>query len=182
MAISEAQHRQRIEARAKVRAKVGRKLGSKMPATIEREKKALTRIEVFEELTQKTFGLSHKLLEAQTVTALGTYIIATIHVNENGEKKLTRVRDLERIEKILNTGVVGKDYIIVEGHLPDWRAVESLFNRFYGKPTEHVQFSGIVSLAEMAKEADTIEQRARAAKIIEHVELPATPGPETSHD
>ena len=171
MAASEAQRIALANARANIKAKRGRKLGSKMPATIEREKKALTRTEVFEELTQKTFGLSHKLLEAQTVTALGTYIIATIHVNENGEKKLTRVRDLERIEKILNTGVVGKDYIIVEGHLPDWRAVESLFNRFYGKPTEHVQFSGIVSLAEMAKEASTIEQRASEARVIEHVEL-----------
>ena len=54
----------------------------------------------------------------------------------------------------------------------DWRAADALMDRLFGKPTERHEIVAAISLVELAKHAETIETDARAARVIDHVDIP----------
>ena len=112
----------------------GRKKGSKLPKTLEKLKQ-------LEALKQRVFAMTNKLVNAQAMIALGTHKMICVHKTAEGMKAET-VRDEDRMQSFLDTGVYGKDYLIVVGKEPDFRAGDALLNRAYGKPTESVEHSG----------------------------------------
>lgn len=101
---------------------------------------------------------ARKIIDAQTVAALGTYHILAISFDEEGNKHLNIVRDMKRQENLIESGTLGKDYFIVEGTLPDWRAGDAILNRAWGKPKETTVVEGdfTFSLRALHKQAEEL--------------------------
>lgn len=114
--------------------KPGRPLGRKNDSTIEKEK-------VAKEIQQQIFKIAHKLINAQLIAAQGTHKIVRLFKKE-GVMATEVIRDITRMQELLDTGVYGKDYIILSGAEPDWRAADALINRALGKPIESIEMSG----------------------------------------
>lgn len=108
----------------------GRPKGKKNKATLEKEK-------VMAAVRQQILKKADKLINSQVITALGTYKIVVIE-KVDGIMRATTVRDNDHMDELLNTGVLGKDYLIVAGSVPDWKAGDALLNRALGKATEHI--------------------------------------------
>ena len=85
-----------------------------------------------------------KLVESQTIVAIGTHHMITIRFDDDGTRHTEIVRDDKRQEKLLTEGVYGKDYLIIEGTPADWRAGDALLNRAFGKPKETLEIDGEV--------------------------------------
>ena len=113
----------------------GRKKGSKAPKTFEKEK-------MLEGIRQTIFGMSHKLVMAQSVPALGTYKMLRPFIGEDGLPHTETVRNMDDMQDLIDKGVHGKDYLIVVGDKPDHKAVSALLDRAFGKPVESVEHSG----------------------------------------
>jgi hypothetical protein len=111
------------------------KRGKKTVKTIQKEI-ALERIK------QTIFGMADKLVMAQTVPALGTYKMIRPFIGEDGLPHTETIRDMDRMQELIDTGVHGKDYLIVAGDKPDHKAVSALLDRAFGKPVESVEHSG----------------------------------------
>lgn len=114
--------------------KPGRPKGSRSLENIARDK-ALSAIQM------RIFKMSMKLVNSQAVAALGTHKVITMEKDEDGVMHVKTIRDEKKMTELLDTGEYGKDYLIVVGAEPDWKAAESLFNRAYGKPSEYVDVS-----------------------------------------
>lgn len=91
--------------------------------------------------------MAKKLLRAQAVIALGTHHIVVRSVDAEGKVHIEIVRDEKRQEKLIEEGAYGKDYLILEGTPGDFRAVDSILNRAWGKPTENIDLSGEVKFS-----------------------------------
>ena len=132
---------------------VGRKKGSKNLATIDREK-------VLEEAKNIIAGRTRKLIDTQTILAMGAIKIYKIHYHwEGSAKKRTLIKDKPEIveddEEIIHvidwefgSGAMGDpnnhdhedeeyDYYFVMTKEPDNQALNSLMDRTFGKATEN---------------------------------------------
>ena len=105
------------------------KKGYKAPKTLLRE-------EVFREMAQRVFLMSHKILNAQMIQAVGTHKMIQI-MNGPGGTKITRtIRSMEEQQKLLDEGVYGIDYVVLEGRPQDWKAGNAILDRMFGKAKE----------------------------------------------
>lgn len=73
-------------------------------------------------------NMARKILNAQSIAALGTHKMVIITRNEDGTHVET-VRDEDRMQELLEFGVYGKDYFIVQGAEADWKAGADMLNR-----------------------------------------------------
>ena len=104
-------------------------------------KKIISRITIF----------ADKLVNSQMIVALGTHKMIIVKKDAvTGEVHVETVRDEERMQSFLDTGVYGKDYLIVAGAEPDWKAANALLDRAFGKAVESVDLtSGGEKIGEM---------------------------------
>lgn len=98
-----------------------------------------------------------KIVSAQTVAALGTWYVVELSTDENEKITRTIVRDMKRIEYLLDNAVHGKDYLIVEGTLPDWRAGNAMLDRIHGRAKETLEIEGEVKFSLKQLNGDTKE-------------------------
>lgn len=131
----------------------GRKPGSKSQTTIDREK-------ILEEAKNIIAGRTRKLIDTQTILAMGAIKIYKIHYHwEGSSKKRTLIKDkpeiVENDEEIIHvidwefgSGAMGNpsdhdhedeeyDYYFVMTKEPDNQALNSLMDRTFGKATEN---------------------------------------------
>lgn len=132
---------------------VGRKKGSKNLATIDRER-------VLEEAKNIIAGRTRKLIDTQTILAMGAIKIYKIHYHwEGSAKKRTLIKDkpeiVENDDEIIQvidwefgSGGMGDpnnhdqedqeyDYYFVMTKEPDNQALNSLMDRTFGRATEN---------------------------------------------
>lgn len=124
-----------IQANKKNSKKAGRPKGKKAAKTLDKEAS-------LERIRQRVFAMSDKLINAQAVVAMGTHKMVRPYTGTDGLPKTETVRDMDEMEKLIQNGVLGKDYLIVEGSAPDHKAADALLNRAYGKPVESIEHSG----------------------------------------
>lgn len=101
---------------------------------------------------------ARRILYSQLAVALGTFhMLELIRDPKNVEIIWERriVRDIKRQEKFLESGEYeyGRDFIIVEGALPDWRAGDAILNRAWGRAKEVVEIEGDVQFSIRALQA-----------------------------
>ncbi len=124
-----------LKANKKNAEKAGRPKGAKSPKTLDKEAS-------LERIRQRVFAMSDKLINAQAVVAMGTYKMVRPYIGTDGLPKTETIRDMDDMEKLIQEGTLGKDYLIVEASAPDHKAADALLNRAYGKPTESIEHSG----------------------------------------
>lgn len=130
--------------------KGGRPKGSLQPETI-------LKIKTESAVRQHIFKMAKKLIDAQVITALGTHKMVIMTKDDEGVMHVETVRDEKHMNDLLETGVYGRDYLIVAGSAPDWKAANALLDRGYGKAKESlavevdVKFS-LKGLAERRRE------------------------------
>ena len=121
--------------------------------------KTLLKEQVRRELEQRMYHMSHKLLNAQAIAAVGTHKMIQI-MNGPNDTKITRtIRHITEIERLLDTGVYGKDYIIIEGREGDWKAANAILDRALGKAKETIDLNATV-------ENITTEDKEKADKAV----------------
>lgn len=131
----------------------GKKKGTKHQSTIDREK-------ILEEAKNIIAGRTRKLIDTQTILAMGAIKIYKIHYHwEGSAKKRTLIKDKPEIvdndEEIIHvidwefgSGAMGNpsdhnnedeeyDYYFVMTKEPDNQALNSLMDRTFGKATEN---------------------------------------------
>ncbi len=116
----------------------GRPPGLKNKKTLEREK-------VQEAINNRIFAMADKLISAQQIQALGTHKMVRMFKDEMGKPSVETIRDEKRMQKLLDEGQYGKDYVIVVGTLPEYKAADALLNRGFGKPAESLKLEGNVT-------------------------------------
>ena len=151
----------------------GRKRGSKNLATIDREK-------VLEEAKNIIAGRTRKLIDTQTILAMGAIKIYKIHYHwEGSSKKRTLIKDkpeivendkeiIQVIDWEFGSGAMGNpsdhdseaseyDYYFVMTKEPDNQALNSLMDRTFGRATEnknHIIQRGIGAILNDIEEQD----------------------------
>ena len=140
--------------RGGARQGAGRKPGGMNRATLHRNAAR-------EALTQRILSDADALYLAQRTLAVGSLRVFRIDEGPRGAKaNHTLVTDPDEILRLLNEhggpdvsdgGTVNGKFYFFSTVLPDNRALDSLFNRALGKPTEHIQHE-IVNPQEVAAE------------------------------
>lgn len=130
----------------------GRKPGTKNRLTILKEKKKV-------QMETSIAKMTDKLVNAQAIAALGTSRVVIVSIDGDGKKRLETVRDEKRIDKLLATGILGTDYIILAGADPDWKAANAMLDRAYGKAKDTLEVQGTFSLLQLGKKADQVEDQ-----------------------
>lgn len=102
-------------------------------------KKTLLKEEVFEVAKQRVFAMTQKLVNAQSIVAVGTHKMVRTYKDASGMPHTEVIRDTDRMQELIDTGEYGKDYMILIGAEPDHKAASALLDRFYGKPTESIE-------------------------------------------
>ncbi len=155
--MSNTEHTQKVSTILEKR-EVGRPKGS-ITQTTKRK------IFAHKRLVERVFKMTDKLLNAQAVVALGSHKMLRPFIKD-GVPSVETIRDEKEMQRLIDTGVYGKDYLIVVGAMPDWRAIESLYNRAFGKAKETLELEGEVkfSLKDLAQRR---LQNAEHADIIE---------------
>lgn len=101
------------------------------------------KIDALKMYRERVSVIAGKLLEAQTVEALGFHKMVRIELKKNKKhKELYTVKDPEEFDSLLSDGVCGVDYLLVAAAAPNYKASESILNRAFGRPTETVEVSG----------------------------------------
>lgn len=98
-------------------------------------------------IIDRVYKMTDKLIDAQAIVALGSHKMLRTFVGEDGMPHVETIRDEERMQKLIDEGVYGKDYVIVVGAMPDHRAVTALLDRVYGKPKETIELQGEVKFS-----------------------------------
>ena len=111
------------------------KKGKKSAKTIDKEAS-------LERIRQRVYEMSDKLINAQAIVALGTWKMVRPYIGEDGMPHTETIRNMDDMQKLIDTGVHGKDYLIVVGAEPDHKAAANLLDRSYGKPVESIEHSG----------------------------------------
>lgn len=91
--------------------------------------------------------MADKLLNSQAIVALGTHRMVTVEIDEDGKKHIKTIRDEDRMQKLLDEGEYGIDYMILEGSKADWKAGNALLDRAFGKAKESLALSGEVTFS-----------------------------------
>lgn len=98
--------------------------------------KVLLREQVMQEIYQRVFMASHKLINAQMIQAVGTHKMIQI-MEGPGNTKITRtIRSMDEMQRLLDEGVYGRDYVVIEGKPADWKAANAVLDRAFGKAKE----------------------------------------------
>lgn len=119
----------------------GRKKGSKDASTLEKEKQ----FEIFRQLTLQRVK---PLFEAQMNLARGVTYMFRIEEGPKGAREHVLVTDPDEIGDILAqmdgdaSGTYNDQYYYLTTKLPDNRALDSLLDRAFGKPTQAVEITG----------------------------------------
>lgn len=109
-----------------------------------KSQKVLIKEKVREEMMQRIFGMTHKLVNAQYMNAIGTHKMIQV-MNGPGDTKITRtVRDQDEMQRLLDEGIYGVDYIILMGKESDWKAANALLDRAMGKAKESIEINATV--------------------------------------
>lgn len=106
-----------------------------------REKK-LKRLQIEKLSEQKLLRGVDAALQSMMVAMKGTHHVYIAETDSEGKRKLTRVRDIDQIDKLIETGIYGTDYLITAGAEPDWRAADAFLSRALGKPSETLKIKG----------------------------------------
>lgn len=109
----------------------GKKKGTRHKRTLERE----ATLQAFRD---RVYEMSQTLLRAQAVPAIGYHQMITLTKDAEGKMHTEIVKSEKRISDFLATGVYGKDYMLIVGAEPDYKAADALLNRAYGRPTETI--------------------------------------------
>lgn len=138
-------------ARAGNNHKGGRPRGSKSPKTLEKER-------IQRALNERIFRGADKLYNSLAIAAIGTHRMVVVEKDDEGKTHITTIRDEKRMQKLLDTGKYGKDYMILAGAEPDWRASNAALDRAFGKAKESVEMdvTGQVSLYDLKKRRDAL--------------------------
>lgn len=80
-------------------------------------------------------AIARKLINSQTVTALGSWQMVTLE-RVAGKIKYVRVIDPEKMQFLIDNGEHGTDYLVFAAQDPDWKAASDLLNRAGLKPKE----------------------------------------------
>lgn len=119
----------------------GRPKGSLNKLTLLKEKRR-------NQIDKSIATMALKITNSQAMTALGTHKLLELYKDEStGLMQKRVVNDIKRIEKFLESGVYGVDYIIVVGKNPDWKAGNALLDRTFGKAKETVEHTGEVTFS-----------------------------------
>lgn len=126
---------------------------AKIPITYE---KKLKRAKIEKLSEQKLLRGVQEALNVQLIAMKGTHRVVVVTKDEEGKNHIETVRDIKRIDALLESGEYGKDYLILAGAEPDWRAADAFLSRALGKPVESIKHSGTVehkfSLVDLARE------------------------------
>ena len=125
----------------------GRRTGSKNKSTLEREA-------VLERIKQRVFAATDVLINAQLSIAQGVSYLYRVERDQDGKfsGKPVLVTDREEIEDYL-AGDDNGDYRYITTERPDNKAINSLFDRAYGKAQQNVDVtSGGKTLADLMRE------------------------------
>lgn len=126
------------------RSGAGKPKGHKHKATLERQK-------VLEAFNQRVMAKADALFNAQLTLAVGSMKVFRIDEIEDDKGKKRRehvhVTDADEIKRLLDehegaAGDVDGVYYYFTDVLPDNRAIDSMMNRAFGKPTEHTEITG----------------------------------------
>lgn len=120
----------------------GRKPGGKNKETLEREK-------VLAALRQRIMQKADQILNAQFTLANGMTFLYRIEKDSEGKnQKAELVLDPEEIKTFLDeyadfgSGTIDDSYYYITTIKPDPQVLDSMLNRAFGKPTEHVEHTG----------------------------------------
>lgn len=140
-----------VKFRGGKREGAGRKDGDKT-------EKVLMREQVMAEMHQRVFKMSHKILNSQMIIALGTHKMIQILPGPAGTKMTRTIRSMDEMQKLLDDGIYGVDYVVIEGRPGDWKAGESILNRTFGKAKETFDINQTTEIInpETKKTADEI--------------------------
>jgi hypothetical protein len=162
--------------------KGGRPKGKKSQATLEKEK-------VLAEMKQRIMRISQRLLDAQLTRAIGMTFLYKIEkekiVGPKGgisyrNKPPVRVTSEEEIRDYLDNKAAkangdledDKDrsatYYYMTTSEPDTHAIDSMYNRTYGKPTQSVEISGPNGAALFSDDTKRKSKSAVAQAIARH--------------
>lgn len=114
------------------------------------------KLKVEKAINRRVYRMAAKLVDSQAIAAIGTHKVVVITKDSMGLPQVETIRDIKRIEELIDTGEYGKDYLIVAGAEPDWKAANALLDRGFGKAKEsmkldvEVQFS-LKNLADRRK-------------------------------
>lgn len=120
-------------------------------------------------MDRRIFRMAEKLISAQAIVAVGTHKMVRTFLKE-GVPTVETIRDEKRMQDLLDTGVYGKDYIIVVGTLPDAKAANMLLDRGFGKAKETIELEGEVkfSLKGLHERRAAIEAEVISRDVIEN--------------
>ena len=162
--------------------KGGRPKGKKSQATLEKEK-------VLAEMKQRIMRISQRLLDAQLTRAIGMTFLYKIEkekiVGPKGgvsyrNKPPVRVTDEEEIRNYLDNKVAlangdiedesdrSATYYYMTASEPDTHAIDSMYNRTYGKPTQSVELTGPNGTALFSDDTKRKSKSAVAQAIARH--------------
>lgn len=130
----------------------GRKPGSvsleRKKQLLELEGQKIETSEVLKQYTARANRIAGTLFNSKVVEAVGYHKMVRIEIKKNKKTKTQHVKELytvtdpEEFDSLLENGVVGVDYLLVVAAGPNYKALESLENRAWGKPTETIQHEG----------------------------------------
>lgn len=96
-------------------------------------KKTLEKLEAYKKFQLLGIAAAEKLFRIQMMVAEGTSRMVVVEKSSDGVPKVTTIKDEKRMDKLLTTGVMGKDYLILAGHAPDAGAADSILDRTFGR-------------------------------------------------
>lgn len=118
----------------------------------------------------KIMKMADKLINAQSIIALGTHKIVTISIDpQTNEKHVNMVNDEKEIDRLIETGKYGEDYLIIVGKAGDWKSANALLDRALGKAKENIKLDieHTFSLKELAERRETLQLEVDDVKIID---------------
>lgn len=108
--------------------------------------KTLDKMKVLEAIRQRTFKVAERIQDAQLSSALGQQFLYRIHTNSKGFKdKPELIEDEYTIRCYLNGDYDSggdqedkNDYYFITTKAPDTRAIDSMFDRAFGKVSQPI--------------------------------------------
>lgn len=87
------------------------------------------------EIRKLGYRRAKKIINAQTIAALGTHKMIVIR-KVQGKNVAIKITDEKEINRLLDEGEYGVDYLVVVGTMPDAKAGNMILDRIYGKAKE----------------------------------------------
>lgn len=145
---------------------MGRPKGTLNPNTV-------LRARTLKAMDKRIFRMAEKLVSAQSIVALGSHKMIRTFMKD-GVPAVETIRDEKKMQDLLDSGIYGKDYLIVVGAMPDAKAANMLLDRAFGKAKESITLDGEVkfSLKELASRRAQIIEGARDAEILPGTDAP----------